>query len=43
MDKELEKKFKPLKANVTVDFKLLFREQEKKNEKPDNKQNSGRR
>lgn len=32
MDKELEKKFKPLKANVTVDFKLLFREQEQKKE-----------
>ena len=27
MDKKIEKKYKPLKANVTVDLKLLFREQ----------------
>lgn len=26
-NKEIEKKYKPLKANVTVDLKLLFREQ----------------
>lgn len=32
MDKELEKKYKPMQANVTVDLKLLFREQQKAEE-----------
>ncbi len=33
MDKELEKKYKPMQANVTVDLKLLFREQQAKEQK----------
>lgn len=36
-EKELEKKYKPLKANVTVDLKLLFRKQKsKENDKATN-------
>ena len=33
MDKELEKKYKPMQANVTVDMKLLFREQKTEEKK----------
>ena len=35
MDKELEKKYKPLKANVTVDLKLLFKKNQTQKEKGD--------
>lgn len=36
-NKELEKKYKPMQANVTVDLKLLFREQPKAEEKKEEK------
>ena len=32
-NKELEKKYKPLQANVTVDLKLLFSNQNENNKK----------